>query len=137
MNERLQEKSNNIGILQEIYDERKDDVSVIEIFFPADMDYSLLLASLEQITANYGYELTSVNIVKATNASDSGIQGMELVDLQVRASGREENVTKLVKHLEELPVIPNVRSVAIDPDVSNDIDSWVDVKIDMYILKTT
>ncbi len=136
VNEKLQEKINNIGILQKIYEERKDDTSVIEIFFPSDMDYSLLLASLEQISANYGYELKSVNIVKAKKGETDEYKGMERVNLRINVEGRESNVSKFMKHLEGLPVIPNVRSMSITPDDNNEIESWVRMTVDMYMYKT-
>jgi Tfp pilus assembly protein PilO len=135
VNDKLQEKINNIGKLQEEYEERKEDLSVIEVFFPKDMDYSLVLASLEKVTEKYGFELSSVSIT-LSESEDSEYKDMEVVNIRITGEGRNTKVTQLLKHLEELPIVPNLKSVSISPDEDSDEEDWVDVGINMKVFKT-
>lgn len=139
VNEKMQAKINAIQELQSEYDSRKEDLSAIEVFFPVDADYSLLLASLERIAAKYGYELDNVQISIAESSviRRSDYPDMESVDLRVSVSGRSTNLVEFISHLEELPVIPNIRRVGFTPEEGEDDTSWVRVSVDMYIYKTT
>jgi len=138
VNEQLQTKLNNLNTLQEIYLEREDDLSVIELYFPSDMDYSLVMASLEKITAKYGYDLGHISIVKAeeSRSSQGDYVGMEKVTISMTVSGDRADFKNLLSHLEESPVIPNIMNIRVDPVGLTDTGGEVDATITMHVYKT-
>lgn len=138
VNEQLQTKLNNLNTLQEIYLEREDDLSVIELYFPSDMDYSLVMASLEKITEKYGYELVHISIVKAekSRSSRGDYAGMEKVTISMTVSGDRADFKNLLSHLEESPIIPNIMNIRIDPVGLTETGGEIDATITMYVYKT-
>jgi len=139
VNSDLQTKINNIETLQSVYLEKKEDLSVIDTFFPVDSDYSILMASLESVTAKYGFEMNSLHISVDTgaSASASGYKNMERVDIRLATVGRRANLIRLIEHLEGLPVIPNVSRVTFSPVEDKSDASFVSVTIEMYVYKMT
>ena len=133
----LQTKLNNIQTLQNVYRSKKTDLEVIDIYFPANTDYSLVLASLEKITARYGFSLNSLSI-SSENSALAGVvyPGMELVGINLNLSGRPADVTKLLKHLEGLPVVPDIVSVSFSPSEAEEENGLVGVSISMNVYKT-
>lgn len=138
VNEQLQIKLNNLNTLQEFYLNREDDLSVIELYFPSDMDYSLVMASLEKVTAKYGYDLGHISIVRAEkNRSSSGdYKGMEKVSISMRVSGDRADFKNFLNHLEESPIVPNIMNIRIDPVGLTETGGEIDATITMYVYKT-
>lgn len=133
----LQTKINNLQTLRAEYESKKESLSAIDTFFPADSDYSLVMASLEQVTAKYGYTMDSLHISADKNsAKKSDYQSMEMVTIRLSAQGRKSNIVKLLQHIEHLPIIPSIRRITFSPAESNQDPSWIRVSVDMYAYKT-
>ena len=137
VNDDLQTKINNLQSLQNVYQEREDELSSIDVYFPQNSDYSLILASLEKICSTYGFELNSlsVSVVDLEDTSGKSYSGMGQVEVGLRVSGRRANVTELIEHVEGLPIIPNVRRVSFSPSEQEEESGWVQVSVDMYTYK--
>jgi Tfp pilus assembly protein PilO len=138
VNEKLQTKINNLNTLQDLYEEREEDLSVIDLYFPADMDYSLVMASLERVTGKYGFELNRLTISKQERTAGyaQDYQGMEKVMVTMSVAGDRADFNDLVVHLEEMPVIPNMSYLKIDPVGSTDTAAEIEATISMYVYKT-
>ena len=138
MNEQLQTKINNINTLQDLYQEREEDLSVIDLYFPSDMDYSLVMASLEKVTAKYGFDMYSLSITKENknSAVRTDYPGMEKVLINISVIGNRADFKDLITHLESMPVIPNMASLRVDPESDMDTGAEIDAGITIYVYKT-
>ena len=133
----LQTKLNNIQTLQNEYRSKKADLEVIDIYFPANTDYSLVMASLEKITERYGFSLNSLSISpQSTSLTGEVYPGMEMVSINLNLSGRPADVTKLLKHLEGLPIVPDIVSVSFSPSEAEEENGLVGLSISMNVYKT-
>jgi Tfp pilus assembly protein PilO len=137
VNEQLQTKINNLNALQDIYEEREEDLSVIDLYFPSDMDYSLVMASLERVTAKYGFEMNRLSITRGAGRGSGGTYvGMERVGITVNVVGDRADFKDFVTHLEEMPVIPNMASLRVDPAGRTDTSGEIEATISMVVYKT-
>lgn len=133
----LQTKLNNIQTLQTEYREKKNDLEVIDLYFPANSDYSLVMASFEKITERYGFTMDTLSISPSkSNSVSSEYSGMEPVYIRMMVTGRVDDITKLIKHFEGLPIVPNIQSVAFSPQDASSNNGLVSVSISMFVYKT-
>lgn len=133
-NQQLQAKIDTINELQSKYEEMETDLEVVELYFPPDMDYSLVMASLEKVTERYGFTMKNLSIRNDERAK-SKYKNMGYVNFSMNVSGRLSNLVKLLKHLEGMPVVPNMLSVSYSPLDQNE-DEEIDVAINMSMYRT-
>jgi Tfp pilus assembly protein PilO len=138
VNEQLQTKLNNLNTLQDLYEEREEDLSVIDLYFPSDMDYSLVMASYEKVVATYGYEMMRLSITKPKllRARKQDYPGMEKVTISMDVIGDRADFKDLLVHLEEMPVVPDMVNVSVDPKGQDDVGGQLEATITMHVYKT-
>lgn len=139
VDERMQDKLDVLGFAQDDYDRKKEDLEFIEVFYPKDADYSLLMANFERIAKSYGYDLLSVRIEAVrTDGSEadesSEYAGMETVESRIHVIGDLSELVNLLEHLEGLPSVPDVNRVTFSP-VEEDGVTQIDVTISMTMYK--
>lgn len=108
----LQQKINVLTELQNSVTEYEDDLKIIETYFPSTSDYSVLMASMERITAAYGFQMNSLSIkVDDTGEVESEYSGMSLVEVKIVGNGPRSQVVELIEHFENMAVIPEIAKV--------------------------
>jgi Tfp pilus assembly protein PilO len=141
IDEELQTKLSNIQTLQHEYDASKDELEVIDLYFPSNTDYSLVLASLEKVTERYGFTLDRMNVNNTTSKSSVArhYPGLVPVQMSLYVKGRSEDITSLVKHLEGLPIVPNIQSVSFSGETEAGSTDGGDVRVTivMQVYQTT
>jgi len=141
VNDQLQDKLNVLQAVQEDYRQKEGDLEFIEVFYPGDADYSLLMANFERIAKSYGYDLLSVRI-ETTRDDDSEVSesseypGMEVVEARIHVIGDLSELVNLLDHIEGLPSVPDVYRVSFNP-IDDEGRSQVDVTISMTLYKET
>lgn len=140
INNQLETKLSNLQTLQTTVRNRREDLEIIDAYFPSNSDYSLILASLEKITARYGFNMSRVSFSDQKGvASTAAYSDMKTVTILLSVSGHPEDITRLLKHLEGLPIVPNVQMVSFSTENSSrssDSDI-VDVAINMQVYRTS
>lgn len=133
----LQTKLNTIQSLQSKVKKRNKDLAVIEYYFPADSDYSLVLAGFEKITERYGFTMNRVSFSEPNNVSVRGnlYRDLEPVTVILNLVGEPKDVTRLLKHLEGLPIVPNVLMVSYSNNLSTDGSAGVPITIHLQIYR--
>jgi Tfp pilus assembly protein PilO len=116
----LQDKINTLTELQNSVSEYQDELEILNTYFPSNSDYSLLMAGFERITSNWGFQMDSLSIKvdETENISVSDYPGMDLVEVKLVANGPKSQVTELVEHIENTPVIPQVVKLSYALDES-------------------
>lgn len=113
LGDKLQNKINTLSTLQKEYQEKEEDLEFLDVFFPENSDYSLLMASLEKISGQYGFEMSGLGItVMEKEVDKSGVTDMESVEVVIVATGSRSSIVPFVEHLENLPVVPDIESVS-------------------------
>ncbi|MFH1547465.1 MAG: hypothetical protein ABIC57_03190 [bacterium] len=115
----LQNKINTLTELQETLGEYEDDLNIIETYFPSGSDYSILMASMERITASHGFEMSSLSI-KQDETDETGdiYTGMKSVEMKFSGNGPRTQVSNLLEHLENMVVIPDIPRISYVLDES-------------------
>lgn len=117
----LETKLANIQSLQNKYRTKKSELEVIDIYFPSNSDYGLILASFEKITARYGFVLHRMSISQATvGIADAQYSGMEPVIITLNISGHPEDIANLLKHFEGLPIVPTIETLSFTDQSAGD-----------------
>ncbi len=131
----LQEKINAMQALQTAHLEKQEDLELVDVFFPEDSDYSLLMANLERISQKYGYDLNSVQISgqeEGKQKEESEYRGMEVVEVQISVTGSKTGMSNLLSHLENLPVVPQITRVSFMPDEDENSDIHLVVNMTIH-----
>lgn len=139
VNNQMQDKLNTLQEVQDDYFQKEEDLEFIQIFYPKDADYSLLMANFERIAKSYGYDLLSVRL-EAARVEDWEVEesseypGMEVVESRIHVVGELSELVNLLEHLENLPSVPDVNRVIFNP-VEDEGVVQIDVIISMTMYK--
>ncbi|MBN2101103.1 hypothetical protein JW710_04425 [Candidatus Dojkabacteria bacterium] len=137
VNSALQTKINNLQTLQDIYYEKQDDLEFIDDYYPANSDYSLLMANLERIANSYDFEVILIHVTSAgeSNVGESvDYTGMERMEMRMVVEGDRNDLSALVRHIENLPVVPELARIAMSPTGAEGT-TFVRCTIDMFMYK--
>ena len=119
IDDQLQNKINILTDLQNSVIEYEDDLEIIDTYFPLNSDHSVLMAGLERITTSYGFQMVSLSIkVNDGDEATDAYSGMRLVEVKVVGSGPRSQVSNLLEHFENMPVVPEITKVSYALDES-------------------
>jgi hypothetical protein len=119
--ELLEKKINALSQLDREYESNTQSFKYLELIFPADNNYSLLLANIEAIVARNGYVLSSVGF-DSYRGDDYNLNTRVLVPQTMSFSvrGRRANLIKLLRELEDLPMYPVVEALSYSTQEGTD-----------------
>jgi hypothetical protein len=139
VNNQLQTKINTLEDLQVKYHTNRQRFDFIDHFFPSNMDYSLVMVSLDRIVNNYGFELTSLSITENEREFEGVTtpDNMDPVAIRMVVEGRKSNLIPLIDHLENLPIFPSVTRFAWAPSDSDEEFVDTEATISLITFKTT
>jgi len=109
----LDAKINTLTVLENQYAEKKKDLDNLELIFPADGNFSLLMSNIDSVVARNGFSLLSINfddykgdLYKTSTAV------LQPKILRMSVKGREVNLINLLRDFEALPMYPVVEAVS-------------------------
>ena len=116
----LTQKISTLTELDKQYTEQKANFTSLKLIYPANANFSLLLANIESVVSRNGYALGSVGFDKYDKNENYKINAKYLVpwSLRVTVKGRVVNLVNLLKDFEGMPMYPVVESVSY----SNQVD---------------
>jgi Tfp pilus assembly protein PilO len=121
INALLESKMNTLNDLDSQYMEVKKEIGDLELIFPGDDNYSLLMSNVDAIAARNGFTLTSVNFDEYKNDSYSlGTRVLVPKLMRVSVKGRESNLINLLRDFEDLPMYPVVDLVSYSTQLDKD-----------------
>lgn len=113
INNLLISKIDALSTLDKEYVENQEAFENLELIFPANGNFSLLLANIDSVVGRNGFSLSSVSFDnykgKAYKLS-TNILNPQTIGLSVR--GKESNLINLLKDIEALPMSPVVEGVS-------------------------
>jgi len=118
----LTQKIETLTELDKQYTQSKGSFSGLSLIYPADANFSLLLANIESIVSRNGYSLGSVGFDKYDKNDNYKISAKYLVpwSLRVTVKGRVSNIVNLLKDFEGMPMYPVVESLSYSSQTDKD-----------------
>ncbi len=115
----LTQKISTLTELDKQYTEQKANFTSLKLIYPANANFSLLLANIESVVSRNGYALGSVGFDKYDKNENYKISAKYLVpwSLRVTVKGRVVNLINLLKDFEGMPMYPVVESVSYSSQV--------------------
>lgn len=131
-----------IAILTELdkqYTQAKGSFSGLALIYPADANFSLLLANIESVVSRNGYSLGSVGFDKYDKNDNYKISAKYLVpwSLRVTVKGRVGNIINLLKDFEGMPMYPVVESLSYSSQVDKDGLTTFGINMRIYHIESS
>lgn len=102
-------------------DSNKENLVLLDRYFPEDRDTALLVANFEKISERYSLLLTSVNFDVATErviaTQYPNLTNVGVLETKISVEGDLTSIQNFVKHLEEYPRVMYIDGFAIFPVV--------------------
>lgn len=121
LNTALDTKISTLSSLDKQFEEIGTDLNQLKLIYPADGNFSLLLANTNSILARNGFYLLGINFDKY---SDKNITFTSKVlapwSVKIAAKGKTANVVNLLKDLEALPMYPVIESFSYSDQKDED-----------------
>lgn len=125
-------KGNDLEKLARAYEDNGDTFKDLPLLFPANSDYSLIMANLEAICLENGFQLTSINF-EADSAPTSEVPTTVVLvhrSVTINVLGTPTNLIALLKAIEKMPMFPEILSTSY----SNKADSTGKIAYSIEIL---
>jgi len=135
----LKNKLQTLSSLDEQYNNNKKAFENITLIFPADENFSLLLANIEPIITRNSFVLRSVSFSKAKVSvnEDFGLNTTVLVpyNLRINVGGNKSNLMILLKELESLPMYPVIEGISYSNKIEKDGTTNYSITLRVYNIK--
>lgn len=132
----LKNKLETLSSLDEQYNNNKKAFEDITLIFPADENFSLLLANIEPIITRNSFVLRSVSFskVKGSASEDLDLNTTVLVPYNVRINvgGNKSNLMILLKELESLPMYPVIEGISYSNKIEKDGTTNYSITLRVY-----
>lgn len=129
----LEQKITVLSSLDKEYTDNKDKFNSLELIFPDDGNYSLLLSNIESIVSRNGYLLIGINFDEYKNENyDMTARFLMPWSLRINIKGKAINLINLLKDIESLPMYPVVESVSYTSQVDKEGLTSFSVNIRVY-----
>ncbi len=132
-NDLLEKKINTLSELDKEYVANREAFDDLELIFPANDNFSLLLANMEAIVSRNGFSLTSLSFDAHRGKNyRAGTTVLVPYTLAFNIRGRQANIIGLLRDLEELPMYPVVEALSYSTQESEDGLSSFRVNLRIY-----
>lgn len=128
----LESKIQTLSTLEQQYAESKKDLNNLELIFPADGNFSLLMSNIDSVVSRNGFALSSINFDDYKGelfASSTNVLLPKTIRMGLK--GREVNLVNLLRDMEALPMYPVVETVSFS--TQKDSDGLVSFSISLRV----
>lgn len=113
LNDQLKTKIDSLATLSSQYSSISSDTENLPLIFPAEGNFSLFMANVEEISKGLGFTLNGISFGKLDLEDiDINPNAVAPVSARLNVSGNRQNLIKLLESLESLPMYPTVRQVS-------------------------
>jgi len=129
----LDTKISTLSALDKQFEDVGEDLSALQLIYPSDGNFSLLLANINPILSRNGFYLGGISFDKYTD-KNVAFAAKVLVPWSVKIStkGKPSNIINLLKDLEALPMFPVVESYSFTDQKDKDGLTGFSINLRIY-----
>jgi Tfp pilus assembly protein PilO len=133
LNTSLDNKINALSQLDKQYTTSKDDFNNLKLLYPADNDFSLVLANIQPILARDSFSLSGISFDEYQNEDFTvTTKVLEPYSLKLSVVGSPANIVNLLKDLESLPMSPVIESLSYSDQKDSNGSTIFSVELRVY-----
>lgn len=133
LNTSLDNKINALSQLDKQYTTSKDDFNNLKLLYPADNDFSLVLANIQPILARDSFSLSGISFDEYQNEDFTvTTKVLEPYSLKLSVVGSTANIVNLLKDLESLPMSPVIESLSYSDQKDSNGSTIFSVELRVY-----
>lgn len=134
LNTALEAKISTLSVLDKQYEEMGPQLDDLELIYPSNGNFSLLLANIESVLSKNSFSLIGVDFDKYSSKNVSFTPKVLVPwTMQIVAKGNTLNIVNLLKSLEALPMYPVIESFSYSDQ--KDTNGLTSFSISMRIYK--
>lgn len=132
INNLLEKKIEALSELDKEYSANKEKFDDLELIFPAEENFSLLMANMGAIASRNGFSLGSIsfNRYRGNYSPTTRVLIPQTLSLGVR--GRQSNIVAFLKELEDWPLYPEIESFSYSQQEDGDGTSSFAITLRIY-----
>ena len=138
LNTALDAKISTLSALDKQFEEVGTDLADLKLIYPADGNFSLLLANMSPILSRNGFALLGINFDKY---GDKNVTFTSKVlapwSVKISAKGKTANIVNLLKDLEALPMYPVIESFSYSDQKDKDGLTSFGINMRIYRIDNT
>ncbi|MHC1716573.1 MAG: hypothetical protein AB9915_01575 [Candidatus Dojkabacteria bacterium] len=116
----LASKIKTLTVLEGQYAENKKELNNLELIFPADGNFSLLMSNIDSVVSRNGFALSSLNFDDYKGDTyETSTTVLQPKILRIGVKGKEINLINLLRDLEALPMYSVIESMAYSTQKDN------------------
>ncbi len=117
----LESKIKTLSALEQQYAESKKDLNNLELIFPADGNFSLLMSNIDSVVSRNGFALLSINFDDYKGELFTSSTNVLLPKtIRMGLKGKEVNLVNLLRDMEALPMYPVIETVSFSTQKDSD-----------------
>lgn len=129
----LQSRISAINSLDTQYKESKDKFETLQMVYPAEGGYTLLLSNIDSIVSRNGFVLSSISFDDYGGESYGlSTQTLSPTTLRLTVRGQYGNFITLLKDIESLPMYPVVEGVSFSSQVDENGQQTFSMSVRIY-----
>jgi Tfp pilus assembly protein PilO len=128
----LDDKLDKHGELFEQYTSIEDDRERLRLLFPADQNFSLFLANIEELAKKHGFKLNSINFEEGDDTSVLNTVALINWSSTISVTGPESEMIPLMKDIETLPMYPIINRISYSSEENEEGDITMSMTILLY-----
>jgi Tfp pilus assembly protein PilO len=117
IDKKLEDKIESITGLGVQYSNIKEDAENLPLLFPTEGNFSLLMSNIEQISAENGFTLSSINFGKGDEFEAVNLSVLQPWSVTMNVTGQKGNLVTLLESYEAMPMYPVVSQVSYNNKV--------------------
>lgn len=108
---KLEQKVDALTKLSQEYDGSKKTFDTLEMIYPANRDFSLVLSYITNLADKYNFNVTSVNFPTKASEDVESLSVLKPQIISINVKGQQVYLIDFLKALEDLPMSPTVARV--------------------------
>ncbi|GAB4157359.1 MAG: hypothetical protein Fur003_1090 [Candidatus Dojkabacteria bacterium] len=133
----LQQKANDLENLNQEFDQNRQTFNDMELLFPANKDFSLIMANIEDICVKNGFLLENINFEtgEAPNQEVSPTNVLVPRSVTLTLKGKRTSFIPMLKDIEKLPMFPEVISISYANEADDNGNTTYNIQILLYAIE--
>jgi len=132
INNLLEKKIEALSELDKEYSANKEKFDDLELIFPAEENFSLLMANMGAIASRNGFSLGSISFNRYRGKYSPTTRVFIPQTLSLGVRGRQSNIVAFLRELEDWPLYPEIEAFSYSQQEDGDGTSSFSISLRIY-----